>query len=72
MRLVGLTPVSSTFLPAIEACTRAGEGKVAYALIKERDATQRRMKRHPNFATMKRSQRQQQRQQQLQQHQQHS
>ncbi|CAM9682437.1 unnamed protein product, partial [Hapterophycus canaliculatus] len=24
MRMVGLSPVSSTYLPAIEACTRAG------------------------------------------------
>ncbi|CAN0004594.1 unnamed protein product, partial [Scytosiphon promiscuus] len=35
MRQVGLSPVSSTFLPAIEACSRAGEGKLAYVLIKE-------------------------------------
>lgn len=57
MRLVGLAPVSSTFLPAIGACQRAGEGKLAYALTKERDETQRRMRAHPEFRSMKRGQR---------------
>lgn len=64
MRVVGLQPVSSTFLPAIEACNRAGEGKLAYALIKERDAEQRRMQRHPGFGSTKEAQQRNQRQKQ--------
>ncbi|CBJ29311.1 conserved unknown protein [Ectocarpus siliculosus] len=56
MRAVGLTPVSSTYLPAIDACYRAGQGKVGYALTKQRDAAQRRMRRHPDFASTRRSQ----------------
>ncbi|CAM9708889.1 unnamed protein product [Ectocarpus sp. 12 AP-2014] len=56
MRAVGLTPVSSTYLPAIDACYRAGQGKVGYALTKQRDAAQRSMRRHPDFASTRRSQ----------------
>lgn len=55
MRLAGLRPASNTFLPVIEACHRAGQGDVAYALTKERDAEQRRMKQHPGFAQAKRA-----------------